>query len=747
LLGLLAFFSKANENPAPPTDSSPPSEVTSLTAPPADDAGGEESDPESDDSKNILPFPLKSPTAKEAAEGRRLFTKAVSYLSQKKPEKAVKALLELEPTERLAQVYRHILLGRALREAGRRQQADSVYTAGLRWIGSQSWRNYFIKRRMEGFDSLRTTAEQQTEFFEQVVSSDASKSLKADALYRWLKHDGYRGEVGPHLERLRSLMVYARGDKRLDSVYTLAATRASPGKRTWDEEWMLLQMEARLGEYTKAIARCEILLPLVPTKGDKQKLHWQLASLLYAKSDWSKAYDMYQKYLERYGDNPQAFLQSARCLDKQGQIQKAQMAYDRFLELYPKHPKTSEIQWLRAWEREADGRFAEAIELYYLQLSRFPRTKRADWAQFRIGLCHFKDSNFAASQAAFGNYRAEKSVLVAPAGWYWEAKSWSRLSQVAVADSLRLATALTFPFSFYGHSARMDLNARGALPDSLQPWNRFSPSRPAQIKAWMKEHLSGFSETLDQSYESAYLDLSHLLELHLDTLALLTMRSTPAKVKRNPWYLFVQARRFQRYDLHPEAYKLGRTLAELIPNEELGRAPKEILRLIWPRPYEAEVLKYAIKRKLDPALVYALMRQESGFDREIRSGAGAVGLMQLMPATARDQAAADSLPDFHPEDLVHAEVNVRLGTFYVKNLLGDYEGNPFFMLANYNAGPTPTRRWFKAFHTRSTDEMIEDISYWETRDYVKKVMGNFWTYKLLYNNRLFRQTDNQTVRP
>jgi soluble lytic murein transglycosylase len=373
-------------------------------------------------------------------------------------------------------------------------------------------------------------------------------------------------------------------------------------------------------------------------------------------------------------------------------------------------------------------------------LTRFPTTRRAEWANFRVGLCLFKDSNFAAAAQAFGAYRQEKSSSVQPAGMLWEAKSLERMNQVKAADSLRMVVYLNYPCSFYGHLARELLDRDAAIPDSLQPWNRFHSSRPERIKEWMQAKIPGFKDVLDKSYESAYLDLSQLLELHQDTLALLTMHSTPAKVKRNPWYLFIHARRFQRYDMHPEAYKLARALVQLIPNEDLGTAPKEILRLIWPRPYEAEVLHYAIKRNLDPALLFALMRQESGFDRDIRSGAGAIGLMQLMPATAKAQAELDSLKDFHAQDLNQSEINVRLGTFYVRTLLDTYGNNPFFMLANYNAGPEPTRRWFRAYGQKPVDEMVEEISYWETRDYLKKVMGNYWTYKILYNNRIARHS-------
>jgi soluble lytic murein transglycosylase len=262
-----------------------------------------------------------------------------------------------------------------------------------------------------------------------------------------------------------------------------------------------------------------------------------------------------------------------------------------------------------------------------------------------------------------------------------------------------------------------------------------------------------------------------LLQFKLDTLAVLTWRTIPAKTKNNPWFLYVYARRFQERGLWREAYRVGLQLSYKMPPDRWGTAPKEVLRLIYPRPYEGLVQKYTSKRGLDPAFVYALMRQESGFDREIKSGAGAIGLMQMMPATGKAIAKKERWPKFDPYSLTEPEVNIGLGTAYLRDLKKEYRGGFHWVLANYNAGPEATRRWMTAAATpapagpavaslgmtapglpvgppiaptpgtwatggeRPLDAVVEDISYWETRDYVKKVMGNYWTYRLLWNNR------------
>ena len=106
----------------------------------------------------------------------------------------------------------------------------------------------------------------------------------------------------------------------------------------------------------------------------------------------------------------------------------------------------------------------------------------------------------------------------------------------------------------------------------------------------------------------------------------------------------MHARRFQERGLWREAYRIGLQLSYKIPPDRWGSAPKEVLRLIYPRPLRGVGAKYAAKRGLDPAFVYALMRQESGFDHEIKSGAGAIGLMQMMPATGKAVAKKEKWP-------------------------------------------------------------------------------------------------------
>ncbi len=151
----------------------------------------------------------------------------------------------------------------------------------------------------------------------------------------------------------------------------------------------------------------------------------------------------------------------------------------------------------------------------------------------------------------------------------------------------------------------------------------------------------------------------------------------------------------------------------------------------FPMPFRNDVVAKAREIDLDPAYVYGLIRQESRFIMDARSSAGASGLMQLMPATARWTARKINL-DYTPELITDRTTNLRLGTNYLKLLLDDFGGSQAMGAAAYNAGPGRPRRWREG-PTLDPAIWAENIPFTETRDYVKKVLSNAVYYSARLN--------------
>jgi soluble lytic murein transglycosylase len=147
----------------------------------------------------------------------------------------------------------------------------------------------------------------------------------------------------------------------------------------------------------------------------------------------------------------------------------------------------------------------------------------------------------------------------------------------------------------------------------------------------------------------------------------------------------------------------------------------------FPMPFRNSVVKRAGDIGLDPAYVYGLIRQESRFIMDARSGVGAAGLMQVMPATARWTAKKIGLINFTADQINDRETNIAIGTGYLKLVLDDFAGSMPLAAAAYNAGPNRPRVWRNGAVVE-TAIWAENVPFAETRDYVKKVLSNTTNY-------------------
>lgn len=156
----------------------------------------------------------------------------------------------------------------------------------------------------------------------------------------------------------------------------------------------------------------------------------------------------------------------------------------------------------------------------------------------------------------------------------------------------------------------------------------------------------------------------------------------------------------------------------------------------FPSPFRESMVQYAGPLGLDENWIYGLIRQESRFIMDARSSVGASGLMQLMPATARYVARKMNVPNFTPARVNELEINLQLGTGYLKMVLDDLDGSPVLATAAYNAGPGRPRAW-RASLARPVEGAVfaETIPFNETRDYVKKVMSNAVYYAALSEDK------------
>lgn len=175
----------------------------------------------------------------------------------------------------------------------------------------------------------------------------------------------------------------------------------------------------------------------------------------------------------------------------------------------------------------------------------------------------------------------------------------------------------------------------------------------------------------------------------------------------------------------------------------LGRSGAfDQLTFRFPTPFKDLVMKHADERDLSPATVFSIIRAESAFQPRARSAAGALGLMQLMPATGADTARRIGLPKPSKEALLEARVNIALGTAYLSQMLRRFDGNLAMAAAAYNAGPGRVLRWQPEQRCVPTEFWVETIPFTETHRYVRKVLF----YEALYDWRLGRDVGSLSKR-
>ncbi|HUR88683.1 MAG TPA: transglycosylase SLT domain-containing protein [Ramlibacter sp.] len=154
----------------------------------------------------------------------------------------------------------------------------------------------------------------------------------------------------------------------------------------------------------------------------------------------------------------------------------------------------------------------------------------------------------------------------------------------------------------------------------------------------------------------------------------------------------------------------------------------------YPMPFREQVTRRAQEIGLEPSYVYGLIRQESRFVTDARSGVGASGLMQVMPATARWTARKLGIANFTPDQLGDRDVNIAVGTGYLKLVLDSFEGSMPLAAAAYNAGPSRPRAWRMGPPVEAA-AWIENIPFNETRDYAKKVLANTTMYAAILSGQ------------
>lgn len=484
-----------------------------------------------------------------------------------------------------------------------------------------------------------------------------------------------------------------------------------------------------------AIATLERLLPRAGAVGPEGALACRVRSALgrahRKERQLARAIELLRPVVDRCTE-PRLRLRSlfvlAGAVAIAGDREEAVGLYRKLAEEYPESSLADDALVSAADLLERLGRGEEALRLFQAAAAvpgggdrRAEALFRLAWAARRSGALEEAAKRFVAIEEEFRDADPYEHARAA----YWRARTLAPQGEAGRAAAVALWEELVhrYPVDWYGLLSRARLAAaRGEAADAL-PRALGEESPPLRLDPGPLAPNPHFRAAL------ALLRMGLRAEAgeELRAIDLAGLRAPGASVEP----LFVVAALMDRAGDHRSAHGIlktdGRAVLRSPPHGDAVR----LWRIAYPDAFRQEVVRWATAARVPADLLQALMREESALDPAVVSPAGAVGLTQLMPATAAAVAKRLGMGPITPTSLMDPVTNLRVGAAYLGELLARYGRQPALALAAYNAGGGALARWMEARGGLELDEFVEEIPIDETRGYVKRVLRTFAAYRLL----------------
>ncbi|AEI63450.1 transglycosylase SLT domain-containing protein [Corallococcus macrosporus] len=412
---------------------------------------------------------------------------------------------------------------------------------------------------------------------------------------------------------------------------------------------------------------------------------------------------------------------------------------------YPEHGYADDALFFEAWLLQRLGDVDTALARYEEAARRYPAGNFASESLFRAFWLHSRKANGPAALAALTAVEnLPEAARTDEALWrarYWRARVQETGASAEAALDAYAHIAAERPAAWYGMLARSrlallspervaKLYPKPAPPETMEGTGGSGREEAPAVEA------VGESEEIwplppgALAKDARFIAGVELMRLGLPGAAAELLAVDARALPEAPARLLYQT--LKRTGYHRAARQVARTSLKQEVHGPLSAASRPIWEATWPLAYRRSIARYARAHRVDPDLLQGLIREESRFNARARSATGALGLAQLMPATARQVADSLDMPAPGEAALLQPHTNIRLGAAYLGQLLKHFGGNVAYAVAAYNAGPRAVERWRHAMPEAELDEWVEHIGFEETRGYVKKVLGSYSAYKLLY---------------
>ncbi len=399
----------------------------------------------------------------------------------------------------------------------------------------------------------------------------------------------------------------------------------------------------------------------------------------------------------------------------------------------PSSERVAELLYAIGHFNEKRNRDDQAA-LFYTQLIRqFPQYDKADDAHFWLAWRAHEAKDYANASRLLTEHLANYGSITENRG---KAAFWGAVDSERIGDKSRAMTIYQGMLKRYG-AGWFGLNAERRI-DRLKR----EGIRPGNLDSdlMLRRAIEGLQtirlpqESIRPNGFERVRKAEQLMQIALNQQALAELESARETAPNSP---LVNLRIAQIFRAQGENVAAINTLKRSFP--DYGQAlPEEMSREIWdvfyPLKWWPNIKEEAKRHNLDPYQIAGLIRQETVFNPMAKSRANALGLMQLLPSTAKAVARSNNIGSITPNDLFNPNLNIQLGVAYVKQLQNEF-GRFEYVAAAYNGGETRVRRWVRESPNQEIEEWVEAIPLSETRLYVQGVYRNARIYQRLYDEQ------------
>jgi soluble lytic murein transglycosylase len=498
------------------------------------------------------------------------------------------------------------------------------------------------------------------------------------------------------------------------------------------------------GQYAVAIAAFDRYLLTEPTDAATALYYKGLSQS--ALGDHQGAMQIWDEIIQSHPDSDfwdEAWESSAEVLwFELGEYRDAYHLLLEFVDLSPTHPRAAEFLFQAARIAERGDQLGQAARAWERVAAEYPSSELAEESFHLAGITRFRLADYLATERLFEKVLAFSTDLEArSAAYFWIGKSRHALGEEAAAIESWEQAALVDPTGYYSERA---VEMLGEI-EPFTPPLEFDlgidiDSEREEAEAWMRT-IFGLPQETDLSQpgpiagDERFTRGSEFWRLGLYEEARAEFEDLRTSLKTDPANSYRLANTLLEKGLYRSAIFAARQVLDQVgmDDAESLSAPAYFNHIRFGPYYWELVMPASQVYNFHPLFLFSVMRQESLFEGFVRSGAGARGLMQIIPSTGQEVAAnAGWPPDYSDEDLYRPIVSINLGSDYLNKQRGYMSGDLYGALAAYNAGPGNAMTW-KNLVPPDPDLYLEVIRFEETQEYIKGIFEIFSIYKHLYD--------------